>query len=77
MKRLYRSRTDRMLFGVAGGIANYFEVDVVLVRLLWVLALLSGPGFPAYIIAAIIIPEEPKTSYPSVICQPRAGAPAH
>ncbi|NPV69057.1 MAG: PspC domain-containing protein [Firmicutes bacterium] len=65
MKRLYRSRTDKMLFGVAGGIAKYFEVDVVLVRLLWVLAILAGPGVPAYIIAAIIIPEEPKSCYPT------------
>ena len=61
MKRLYRSRKDRMIFGVAGGLAEYFQVDPVLVRLLWVLAVLVGGwGLPAYIIAAIIIPEEPK-----------------
>ncbi len=50
MKRLYRSRTDRMLFGVAGGLAKYFEVDVVLVRLLWVLAVIAFGlvGYEAY-----------------------------
>lgn len=64
MKRLYRSRTDRMLFGVAGGLARYFEVDVVFVRLLWVLAVVAGGwGIAAYIIAAIIMPEEPTSPY--------------
>ncbi len=67
MKRLYRSRTDRMLFGVAGGLAKYFEVDVVLVRLLWVLLLMSGVGVVGYIVAAIIMPEEPKVVSPKII----------
>jgi phage shock protein C len=58
--RLYRSRDDRMLFGVAGGMGRYFGVDPVLVRLVWVLLFLAaGTGILLYIIAAIIIPEEP------------------
>jgi phage shock protein C len=60
MKKLYRSRDNRMIFGVCGGIAEYFDVDPTLVRLLWLLFALSmGSGILAYLIAWIIIPEEP------------------
>ncbi|MDW7650986.1 MAG: PspC domain-containing protein [Bacillota bacterium] len=60
MKRLYRSRHGQMLGGVCMGLARYFDVDVTLVRLIWVLAaLFGGSGVLAYIIAWIIIPEEP------------------
>ena len=56
-KKLFRSEREKMLGGVCGGLAIYFNVDVVLVRLLWVLAVfLGGSGIPAYIIAWIIIP---------------------
>ena len=58
--RLYRSRTDRMLFGVAGGMADWFDLDPSLVRLVWALLILAGGvGLVLYIIAAIVIPEEP------------------
>jgi len=59
IKRLYRSRTERMIGGVCGGIAEYFNVDPTLVRLAWVLLLFAGMGGPAYVIAWIIIPEHP------------------
>lgn len=63
MKRLYRSKKQRILGGVCGGIANHLDVDVTLVRLLWVLALLvGGAALIAYIVAWIIIPEEPGES---------------
>lgn len=59
MNRLYRSKKNRMIAGVAGGLAEYFGVDVTLVRLLWVLAvLIGGTGVLVYIIAVIVIPEE-------------------
>jgi phage shock protein C len=59
MERLYRSQKNRVIGGVAGGLAEYFRVDVVLVRLLWVLAIfLGGSGIPVYIIAWIIVPDE-------------------
>src|SRR4051812_45554412 len=59
-ERLYRSRTDRMLFGVAGGMADYLDLDPSLVRLVWALLVLAaGVGLGLYIIAAIVIPEEP------------------
>lgn len=59
-KRLYKSRTDKKFAGVCGGIAQYFNVDPTLIRLLWVISMFAaGTGLLAYIIAAIIIPEEP------------------
>lgn len=59
-KKLYRSRTDRMMAGVAGGLAAYFNVDSTIVRLLFVLfALTGGPGLILYIIMVFVIPEEP------------------
>jgi phage shock protein C len=58
-RRLYRSRTDRMLGGVAGGLGDYFDVDPVLVRLAWVALAFAGIGVVAYIVAWIIVPEEP------------------
>ena len=60
MKRLYRSKTNRIIAGVCSGIAEYFNVDPTLIRLLGLLFSLSGgAGVLAYVIAWIIIPEEP------------------
>ena len=59
-ERLYRSRSDRMLFGVAGGMADWLDLDPSLVRLVWALLILAGGiGLLLYIVAAIVIPEEP------------------
>ena len=59
-QRLFRSRKDRILGGVCGGMGNYFNLDPVLVRVIWVVLLFAaGVGFLAYILAWIIIPEEP------------------
>jgi phage shock protein PspC (stress-responsive transcriptional regulator) len=58
-KKLIRSQSERMLFGVAGGFAEYLKIDPVLVRLFFVLfALSTGWGFIAYIALALIMPEE-------------------
>lgn len=58
-KRLYRSKKDKMLAGVCAGIAEYFDIDPVIVRLIWICAVLfGGTGVLAYIIAWIIIPEQ-------------------
>ena len=59
MKRLHRSKKDRIIAGVCGGIAEYFNVDPVLIRLLWIVVTLMGifPGVITYIIAWVIIPE--------------------
>lgn len=59
-KRLYRSRTENMLGGVCGGLADYLGFDVTLIRVLWVLAtLLGGGGALAYLVLWIVIPREP------------------
>lgn len=58
-KKLYRSNNDRMVGGVCGGIAEYFNIDSSLVRLLWVLfSLMVGSGLLAYIICLIVIPSK-------------------
>ncbi|MBR5596854.1 MAG: PspC domain-containing protein [Lachnospiraceae bacterium] len=57
-KKLFRSVDNRMICGVCGGIGNYFNIDPTLIRLVWVLASLSGGGLLVYIIASLIIPEE-------------------
>jgi phage shock protein PspC (stress-responsive transcriptional regulator) len=58
-RKLYKSRTNRILCGVCGGIGEFFDIDPTLIRLLLVLLCCTGSGLLAYIIAAIIIPEEP------------------
>jgi phage shock protein PspC (stress-responsive transcriptional regulator) len=57
VKRFYRSKEDRVLGGVCGGVAEYFGIDPVIVRIIWLAAALSfGFGILAYIIAWIIVP---------------------
>ena len=59
-KKLYRSTTDKKIAGVCGGVAEYFGIDVTIVRLVWALAIIVGSlGFWAYIACALIIPEKP------------------
>ena len=61
IKRLYRSTKDKILGGVCGGIAEYYNMDPTIVRLLWVIfSLIYGVGILAYIIAWIIVPKAPK-----------------
>ncbi len=60
VKRLYRSRKERMIAGVCGGLADYLSVDPTVVRLLFVLALfLGGPGGLVYLILWIVVPDAP------------------
>ena len=65
-KKLYRSRRYRVFGGVAGGLATYFSIDPILVRVIFVLvSLMHGLGILAYIILWIVIPEEPfEVAYP-------------
>ena len=59
-KKLYRSHRDKVIGGVAGGLADYFEIDVVIVRLLFVLLVLAGGGgVIGYLILWIVVPMEP------------------
>jgi phage shock protein PspC (stress-responsive transcriptional regulator) len=58
--KLYRSTSDKMLGGVAGGLAEYFDIDSTIVRVLFVvLTLVGGGGILAYIILWIVVPEKP------------------
>ena len=58
MKKLAKSQSERKLCGVCGGLAEYVNIDPTLVRLLWVLfSLAGGAGILAYIIAAVIMPD--------------------
>ncbi len=58
-KRIYRSRRERMIGGVAGGIAEYFEIDPVIVRFAFIaLTLFNGVGLILYIVGMVIIPEQ-------------------
>lgn len=59
-KKLMRSATDKMVAGVAAGVADYIGLDVALVRIAFVvLALLGGPGILLYIILWVVMPEGP------------------
>ena len=59
-KKLYRSRTDKKICGVCGGLAKYFGMDTTIARLIGALVVLfTGVGLLAYIVAALVIPEEP------------------
>ena len=57
--KLYRSRTDRVIWGVCGGLAKYFNIDPVIVRIIAVVSIFVGSlGFWIYIIMALVIPVE-------------------
>lgn len=76
-KRLYRSRQDRMIAGVCGGIGRYLNVDPTFIRIaLLILALWGGGGVLAYIIAWIVIPEEPLAESTSAMSVEPAAPPA-
>lgn len=61
-KRLYKSDTNKIISGICGGVGEYFNVDPVLIRIIWLLVVISTgfvPGVLAYILAAFIIPNRP------------------
>lgn len=60
-KRLYRSRTDKVIAGVCGGLGDYFGIDPVILRVLWaVLVFVFGTGILAYLIAWLVMPAPPE-----------------
>lgn len=63
-KKLYKSRFDKKISGVCGGIAEFFNIDSTIVRLIWALVSLGsfGTGVVIYIIMALLIPENPNDS---------------
>ena len=66
-RRLYRSRTDSVLGGVAGGLADYLNADPALVRIAWAILVVvtGGAALLAYIVAWIVVPEEPAARLPN------------
>ena len=75
--RLYRSRRDRMLAGVAGGLAEMWDADPALVRIIWALLVIftGGIALLVYIVMAIVVPEEDEV-YAARPAAPAAGHPA-
>ena len=61
MKKLYRSKSDRKLAGVCGGLAEYLNIDPNVIRVIWAItSLFAFVGIIAYVVCAVIIPEEPE-----------------
>lgn len=60
-KKLYRSKSNKMLAGVCGGLAKYFNIDPTVVRIIFALLLLPGglPGFIPYVVLWLVVPEDP------------------
>lgn len=67
MNHLYRSRDDRMLAGVAGGLAELWDADPSLVRIIWALLVIptGGIALVVYIVMALVVPEEPDVAPPA------------
>jgi len=57
-KKLYKSRTNKKICGVCGGLAEYFEIDATIIRLVWAIVALSGAGILAYFVAALVMSYE-------------------
>lgn len=75
-QRLVRPRHGRKLAGVCQGLADYFDLDVSVIRIVWAVCGIFGLGVPAYVIAWIIIPEEPYyLPVPNAPAQPNNPSP--
>jgi phage shock protein C len=77
-QRLMRSRRDRKIAGVCGGFAEYFDLDPTLIRVVWLIVFFfGGCGLLAYIIAWIVMPEEPEwVATPPVGSHPATAPPS-
>lgn len=58
MERLHRSKKNKVIFGVCGGLSEYLNIDVTLIRIICILAMFAGAGIVLYIVAALIMPED-------------------
>lgn len=72
-KQIYRSSRDSVIGGVCGGLGEYFNIDPVIVRIIWLLLLFSGIGLLPYLIAWIIIPRRPFDDYKVNNCDKDGG----
>ena len=67
-RKLYKSNTDKKIDGVCAGLAEFLEIDVTIIRLIWVCAVLfAGTGVLLYIIAALVVPRKPAAFQAPVI----------
>ena len=62
MKKLYRSKSNRMIAGVCAGVAEYLNIDPTVIRVIWAIACFGTLGVLAYIACALIIPEKPDST---------------
>lgn len=70
-KRLMRPRAGRKIAGVCQGFGEYFDIDVTIIRIVWlVLAICGGSGLVAYLIAWIVMPEEPRVIVAPTVAEP-------
>ncbi|MFC4805352.1 PspC domain-containing protein [Filifactor villosus] len=63
MKKLYKSNSDVMIEGVCGGLAEYFDIDSTVIRIIWAFMIATGSGLLLYIIMAVLLPKRPKGSF--------------
>lgn len=76
-ERLYRSRNERLITGLCGGIGVYFKVDPIIIRAIFLaLAFIGGGGVLLYIILAIVVPVEPDASVDTAAVTPESPAEA-
>ena len=76
-ERLYRSRSERIITGLCGGIGVYFKVDPIIIRAIFLaLAFVGGGGVILYIILAIVVPLEPESSLDTAALTPEPQAEA-
>jgi phage shock protein C len=74
-KKLYRTRRDRVIAGVCGGLAEYFNIDVWIIRIIFIgLAFVHGAALIAYIILSIVIPEKPSDQPEVITTDERQGS---
>lgn len=75
MKKLYRSRTDKKIAGVCGGLAEYFNVDATILRIIFIVLLLPGgfPGLLPYVILWLFVPLKPLINPDKVVDVDPAG----
>lgn len=67
IKRLYRSRSERMIAGVCGGLGEYLNIDATVIRLIFAIAALwGGAGLIVYLVMWLVVPEEPAASQATV-----------
>ncbi|MCI0582946.1 MAG: PspC domain-containing protein [Chloroflexi bacterium] len=75
-RRLYRCNHDRKVAGVASGLAEYLDIDVSLIRILWIVSIFfGGLGLLLYIVMALVVPMEPYAGYqPGMVGEPVPGS---